>query len=315
MIDLRLIETFIQAARRENFSEAARALGVSPGAVSQNIKALEDRLATRLFARTTRQVRLTPEGRRFLMRCAPAVEALGEAAIALQDDQAAFRGTLRVTSTTAFGRAHVLPALMEYQAQHPELSVELSLSDGFVDLVAEEFDLAIRAGVLPDSDYIARLLLPVTPMIVAAPAYLDMAGQPAQLDDLAQHRLIGMRSNPSQRVFAWELAAKDGHDTRRHDIAPDIIVNDPEAVAIAVAKGAGIGQLGSNLALPLIQGGQAVHLFPDRVIQSRGIYAVYPSKRFVPLKLSGFIEHLAQVLSQRADLVVHPAPSAPNGSA
>lgn len=202
MIDLRLIETFVEAARRESFSAAARALGVSPGAVSQNVRTLEDRLEARLFTRTTRQVRLTAEGRRFLDRCAPALEALTEAAAELREERAAVRGRLRITSTTAFGRAHVLPALVAFQDLHPELEAELSLTDGFVDIVAEGFDLAIRAGVLPDSYLVARLLLPVTPMLCAAPAYLAVRGGPASLDDLADHRLIGMRSTPSQRVFA-----------------------------------------------------------------------------------------------------------------
>lgn len=304
MIDLRLIETFIIAARRESFSGAAKALGVSPGAVSQNIKTLEERLSTRLFTRTTRQVKLTPEGQRFLQRCAPAAEALSDAATALQEGHAAFRGTLRVTSTTAFGRAHVLPALTAFQQLHPELTVELSLTDGFVDLVAEEFDLAIRAGILPDSDYIARMLLPVTPMVCASPDYLEKAGTPHSLEALAQHRLIGMRSTPSQRVFAWEFSKTGSRETQRVEITPSIVVNDPEALALAVADGAGIGQLGSNLALPLIAAGNAVHLFPEHTIQSRGIYAVYPTKRYAPLKLTSFIEYLADTLSNRPDLVL-----------
>ncbi len=304
MIDLRLIETFIQAARRESFSGAAKAIGVSPGAVSQNIKALEDRLATRLFTRTTRQVKLTPEGQRFLQRCAPAVEALNEAAITLQEDRAAYRGTLRVTSTTAFGREHVLPALTTFQEMHPELSVELSLTDGFVDLVAEEFDLAIRAGILPDSDYIARLLLPITPMVIAAPQYLDAHGVPETIEDIQNHKLVGMRSNPSQRVFDWEFLGEGGSGVERLSINPTIVVNDPAALAQALAAGAGIGQVGSNLAVPLVRSGAAVHLFADRTVQSRGLYAVYPSKRYAPAKLTGFIEHLAQSLSERADLVL-----------
>lgn len=248
---------------------------------------------------------MTPEGQRFLQRCAPAVEALSDAATALQEDHAAFRGTLRVTSTTAFGRAHVLPALARFQELHPELTVELSLTDGFVDLVAEEFDLAIRAGILPDSDYIARLLLPVTPMVCASPEYLQKTGTPETIDALTPHRLIGMRSNPSQRVFAWEFAETEAQETRRLEIAPCIVVNDPEALAIAVADGSGIGQLGSNLALPLIAAGKAVHLFFTETVQSRGIYAVYPTKRYAPLKLTGFIEYLTETLAHRPELVLN----------
>ena len=300
MIDLRLIETFIQAARLESFSAAAKVVGVSPGAVSQNIKALEDRLQARLFTRTTRQVKLTPEGRRFLQRCAPAVEALSDAARELREDRAAYRGRLRVTSTSAFGRAHVLPALTSFHALHPELTVELSLSDDFIDLVGEEFDLAIRGGILPDSDYIARLLLPVTPLVCASPSYLVSNGTPSTIAALDEHCLIGMRSNPSQRVFAWEFA--DGDAIKRLDIDPKIIVNDPEALALAAADGAGIAQIGSNIALPLIKDGRLTPTLRELTIQSRGIYAVYPSKRYAPAKLTGFIEYLAARLGERPDL-------------
>jgi DNA-binding transcriptional LysR family regulator len=312
MLDLRLIETFIQAARRESFSAAARALGVSPGAVSQNIKALEERLATRLFARTTRQVRLTREGQRFLMRCAPALEALADAATELQEDRAAYRGTLRITSTTAFGRAHVLPAVITFRKLHPELEVELSLSDGFVDIVAEEFDLAIRGGILPDSDYIARLLLPVAMMVVASPTYLDEFGTPETPEALADHALIGMRSNPSQRIFAWEFA--DDAEVRRQEIEPALVLNDPEAISLAAASGAGIAQLGSNIAIPLIRSGALRHLLQETMIRSRGLYAVYPSKRFSPAKLTSFVEHLTATLADCSDLTWSGRPeSLPNG--
>lgn len=303
MIDLRLIETFIQAARRESFSAAAKALRVSPGAVSQNIKSLEEQLQTRLFTRTTRQVKLTPEGERFLQRCAPAVEALETAAKEIQQEREAFRGRLRITSTTAFGRDEILPLIASFQAEHPELEIELSLSDGFVDLVAEEFDLAIRGGILPDSDYIARLLVPVTPLVCASPDYLDRHGAPQSVEDLKGHRLIGMRSNPSQRVFAWEFTGSTSGDTRRVEIAPTAIMNDPASAARAAAVGMGITQVGSNVALPLIKAGKLSVLFPETAIQSRGLYAVYPSKRFAPKKLTAFVDHLVEAFAHRADLV------------
>ncbi|MEM9872603.1 MAG: LysR family transcriptional regulator [Pseudomonadota bacterium] len=303
MIDLRLIETFIQAAHRESFSAAAKALRVSPGAVSQNIKSLEDQLQTRLFTRTTRQVKLTPEGQRFLQRCAPAVEALETAATEIQQEREAFQGRLRITSTTAFGRDEILPLIASFQAEHPELEVELSLSDGFVDLVAEEFDLAIRGGILPDSDYIARLLVPVTPLVCASPDYLARHGAPQSVKDLNGHRLIGMRSNPSQRVFAWEFTGSTPGETQRVEIAPTAIMNDPASAARAAALGMGITQVGSNVALPLIKVGKLTVLFPETAIQSRGLYAVYPSKRFAPKKLTAFVDHLVEAFSHRADLV------------
>lgn len=305
MIDLRLIETFIQAARRESFSGAARALRVSPGAVSQNIKSLEDQLQTRLFTRTTRQVKLTPEGQRFLQRCAPAVEALESAAGAIQEEREAFQGRLRITSTTAFGRREILPLIASFQAEHPELEIELSLSDGFVDLVAEEFDLAIRGGVLPDSEYIARLLVPVTPLVCASPSYLDQHGRPKTTGDITKHRLIGMRSNPSQRVFAWEFATKKAGETERVEIKPQTILNDPESTARAAALSMGLAQVGSNVVLPLVQRGELEIMLEDRAVQTRGLYAVYPSKRYAPIKLRAFVDHLVAAFCERSDIVFH----------
>ncbi|WP_375573096.1 LysR family transcriptional regulator [Ahrensia marina] len=305
MIDLRLIETFIQAARRESFSGAAKALRVSPGAVSQNIKSLEDQLQTRLFTRTTRQVKLTPEGQRFLQRCAPAVEALEAAAGAIQEEREAFQGGLRITSTTAFGRAEILPLIAAFQAEHPDLEIELSLSDGFVDLVAEEFDLAIRGGVLPDSEYIARLLVPVTPLVCASPSYLDQHGRPKTTGDITKHRLIGMRSNPSQRVFAWEFATKKAGETERVEIKPQTILNDPESTARAAALSMGLAQVGSNVVLPLVQRGELEIVLEDRAVQTRGLYAVYPSKRYAPIKLRAFVDHLVAAFSERSDIIFH----------
>lgn len=305
MIDLRLIETFIQAARRESFSAAAKALRVSPGAVSQNIKSLEDQLQTRLFTRTTRQVKLTPEGQRFLLRCAPAVEALEAAAGAIQEEREAFQGRLRITSTTAFGRSEILPLIASFQNEHPELQIELSLSDGFVDLVAEEFDLAIRGGVLPDSEYIARLLLPVTPLVCGSPSYLDAHGRPGTIAEIAKHRTVGMRSNPSQRVFAWEFASKKKGQTQTVEIRPSAILNDPESTAKAAVLGMGLAQVGSNVVLPLVREGKLEIVLDDHALQTRGLYAVYPSKRFAPIKLRAFVDHLVQALSERSDIVFH----------
>jgi LysR family transcriptional regulator, regulator for bpeEF and oprC len=305
MIDLRLIATFIQAARLESFTAAARALGVSPGAVSHNIKALEEQLRTRLFQRTSRQVKLTPEGQRYLQRCGPAIEALSHAADDLAADRDAFRGILRISSTTGFGRAHVLPLAVAFQKRHPELEIEVSLSDQFVDLVAEEFDLAIRGGILPENEYISRLILPVTPLVCASPAYFAEHGMPNNLQALTDHRLVGMRSNPSQRVFAWEFAAPK--TIERLEIAPAFVVNDPEGAALAAVSGAGVAQVGSNIVLPMVADGRLELALTDRAAQTRGLYAVYPSRRFASSKLKAFIQFLAEAFAQRPDLVFRPS--------
>jgi DNA-binding transcriptional LysR family regulator len=300
--DLRLVATFVEAARRLSFSDAAKALGLTPGSVSQNIKNLEEQLGVRLFARTTRQVRLTPEGARYLARCAPALEALAEAEGAVREEREALSGRLRVTSTTAFGRTHLLPVVAGFMAAHPAIEVELSLSDRFVDLVAEGFDVAIRGGVLPVNEYVSRLVLPVTMLVCASPAYAARHGLPGTPDDLARHRLIGMRSNPSQEVLPWEFAAPGG-GVQRLEIGPSLVVNDPEGVASAAAAGIGLAQAGSNVVLPKVAAGSLVLALTDRAVRSRGLYAVYPSRRLMPRRLTAFVSAVADAFAQRPDLV------------
>ncbi len=299
--DLRLVATFVEVARRLSFSGAARALGLTPGSVSLNIRHLEERLGVRLLARTTRQVRLTPEGARYLARCAPALEALAEAEGAVREERAALTGRLRVTSTTAFGRTHLLPVIAGFTAAHPGVEVELSLSDRFVDLVAEGFDLAIRGGVLPVNEYVSRLILPVAMLVCAAPAYAARHGLPRTPEEIGAHRLIGLRSNPSQEVFAWEFADAAAGVTRR-PIAPAFVVNDPEGAALAAAAGMGLAQVGSNIVLPKVAAGGLVLALEDHAVRARGLYAVWPSRRFVPRRLTAFVAAVADAFAARPDL-------------
>lgn len=300
-IDLRLIASFAQVARLASFSAAAKHLGVSAAAVSQNVKNLEARLGARLFARTTRRVGLTVEGRRFLEGCAPALDALNEAAATLRDERDGFSGTLRIASTTAFGRAHVLPVIAAFQAAHPDLRVELSLSDAVTDLIAEGFDLAVRAGVLKDSGYVSRLILPVTPVVCGSPAYLDKHGRPADVSQIADHRVVGMRLNTTKEILAWEFAGP-AKGIERLEIDPHFVVNDPEAAAVAAVEGMGLAQVGTNIALPKVREGKLEIVLADRAVRSRGIYAVYPSRKFLPKRVSAFVSALALTFSERADL-------------
>lgn len=312
--DLRLVTTFVEAARRLSFSAAAKALGLTPGSVSQNIRHLEEQLGVRLLTRTTRQVRLTAEGARYLARCAPALEALGEADAAVREEHETLAGRLSVTSTTAFGRAHLLPVIAGFMQTHRAIEVELSLSDQFVDLVAEGFDCAVRGGILPENEYISRLILPVTPLVCASPAYAAAHGLPSSLADLPAHRLIGMRSNPSQQVLGWEFAAPGG-GVQRIEIAPALAVNDPEGVGLAAAASIGLGQVGSNVVLPLVAAGRLVLALTEHAVRSRGLYIIYPSRRFMPRRLTLFVQAMADAFAQRADLVWQPAAAAPTRQA
>ncbi len=300
-MELRLIETFVEAARRQSFSAAARSLQISPGAVSQNVKSLEDRLGARLFTRTTRSVRLTPEGQRYFQRIEPAMKALGSAADALAEERDEMQGWVRISSTTAFGRSEVIPLVEAYMREYPRVRVDLSLSDQFVDLVTEGFDFAVRGGVLPVNDYVSRLLLPVTPLVVASPAYAKVVGLPQRIDDIGNHRCVAMRSNPTQKVFGWEF--KRGKLPIQVDIDACFIVNDPQAAADAAAAGIGLAQVGSNVVLPMVRASSLVVALQQHATASRGIYAVYPTRRYLPKRVSRLIEFMATRLAERADLI------------
>lgn len=299
-MDLRLIEVFVEAARRQSFSAAARTLEVTPAAVSQNIKSLEDRLGARLFTRTTRSVRLTDEGRRYFERIEPALASLSSAAEALAEERDEMRGPIRITSTTAFGRTQVLPVLQAFMAEHPRVEIEMNLSDQFVDLVVEGFDFGIRAGVLPENDYISRLLLPITRLVCASPDYAARRGLPQRIEDVPRHPSIGMRSNPSQRLFPWEFVR--GRLPLSIDVASRFVVNDPQAAGEAAALGFGIAQVGSNVVLPLVAQGRLVTCLEKYTRPSRGMYAVYPSRRYLPKRVSTLLDALVQHFSERVDL-------------
>jgi DNA-binding transcriptional LysR family regulator len=306
-MDLRLVESFVEAAKRGGFSTAARALRISPAAVSQNIRRLEDQLGTRLFERTTRQVRLTDDGARFLERCAPALESLKEASVFLAEERDSVEGVLRITATTAFGRQHVLPLLPDFLSRYPKVDFDIQLNDGFADLIADRFDLGIRGGTLPENQYISRLLLPLTRLVCAAPSYIAKFGRPRRIADLPAHKLIGMRSNPSQKVFSWAFQQSDGTETSI-DIAPQLVVNEPEAASIAAMAGLGIAQIGSNVVLPHIAAGRLELLLPETAVRTGGLYAVWPSRRFTPRKVRAFVDFLIEHFSHNTELVFAPVP-------
>jgi DNA-binding transcriptional LysR family regulator len=300
-MELKLIETFVEAARRQSFSQAAKTLGVSPAAVSHNIKSLESQLGARLFSRTTRSVRLTEQGLRYFQRIEPALSALSSAASALAEERDEMQGIVRVTSTTAFGRSELIPLFAQFMHENPRVQIDLSLSDLFVDLVSDGFDFAARGGILPVNDYISRLLVPVTPLVIASPAYALKHSLPKRIEDIHQHRCIGMRSNPTQQTFGWEF--KRANLPLKIDVEASFTVNDPLGAAHAAANGIGLAQVGSNVVLPMVRTKQLVVALPEFAHSTRGLYAVYPSRRFVPKRVSKLIDFIAHALSERTDLV------------
>jgi DNA-binding transcriptional LysR family regulator len=183
------LEAFVRVAETQSFSEAARRLRSSKSAISRNVSALESELGARLFNRTTRSLNLTEAGRAYFERVSRILADLDDADRALGQLQASPRGRLQVSAPMSFGFLHLAPAMPEFLARFPEVDVDLSLNDRFVDVVDEGFDAALRIGALPDSSLMARRIAPIRRTLCASPDYFRRRGTPQAPEDLKAARM------------------------------------------------------------------------------------------------------------------------------
>jgi LysR family transcriptional regulator, regulator for bpeEF and oprC len=243
MDTLRAAVVVLRVAEAGSFAGAARALGVTPAAIARLVGRFEATHGARLFRRSTRALSLTPDGERFLAEVRGPALALAAAASRL-GAPVGVAGTVRVTAAVSLAPT-LLQALASLMERYPALRVELALDDHFADLGGGRWDLAVRiAPRIADASLLARRLAPLPLVTLAAPAYLARHGMPLTPDDLAKHRLIGLRFPATGRVMPWLFRAPGG--TRR--LQPDfaLTVDGSDALRAATVLGAGIGQAGSE---------------------------------------------------------------------
>jgi DNA-binding transcriptional LysR family regulator len=263
--------------------------------MSRQIAALEARLGTRLFQRTTRQISLTEAGARYLERTRRILADLDEAERAAQSERAEPSGRLSVTAPLIFGRLHVAPLLARFVQRHPKVSVELALSDRFVNLVEEGHDLAIRIGHLPDSQLIARRFGETRRALVASPAYLAKAGIPQHPNDLAGHDTIAFM--PGTPPFDWHFSEAGGD--LKVGLAPRFLTNSGDtAIALAI-DGVGIARVLYYQVRDAVSQGRLVEVLALFAPEPMPIHAVYPSARFLSGKVRAFVELMAEVADWR----------------
>jgi len=281
------LEIFARVVTAESMSAAGREMGLSPAVVSKRMRRLEDRLGTRLLQRTTRQIALTEAGQGFYERVVAILASIEEAESFVTRRSTTARGTLKVTAPTSFGRMHVAPHLGPFLAANPELTLNLQLNDEFVDIVGEGFDVAIRIAELTASSHVARRLAPVHRVLCASPDYLARHGRPETLADLEKHACLS-----PQQQDGWRLDGPDGPVVIRPS-AP-IRTNSSEVVREAVVAGFGIALRSTWDVGPELSSGRLEVVLPDyRGARGVAVHAVYPSRRFLPLKVRVFIDHLA----------------------
>jgi DNA-binding transcriptional LysR family regulator len=289
MTNLGDLEIFSRVIAMGSMSAAGRVLGLSPAVISKRVKRLEERLGTRLFQRTTRQISLTEAGQGFYERIVGILAGIEEAEAFVSGRSGAARGMLRVSAPTSFGRMHIAPHLKTFMDSHPELAVNLVLTDDFSDIVGDGYDLAIRIGELSDSSLVARRLTPVRRVLCAAPGYIARHGTPSSLADLARHICL-----PPHIQDVWRLEGADGHVTYRPQ--GPLSTNSSEVVREAVLSGMGVALRSTWDVGQALKSGDLVQVLPEYEGSKNVVLsAVYPSRQFLPVKVRLFIDYLADL--------------------
>ncbi|MBN8490223.1 MAG: LysR family transcriptional regulator [Burkholderiales bacterium] len=286
-------------ADARSFTTAAARLEVSPQAVSQAIKSLEARLGVRLFHRTTRSVSLSEAGERLWARAGPALTDLFEATESVQEFRNRPVGVLRLGISRPAFTSWLQSALADFHAAFPEIRLELSFDDGFVDIVAQGLDCGVRLGDAVAQDMVSVKVSASEPVaIVGSPDYLKRRGVPRKLADLAWHDCILFRLPSTGTVYRWELV--DDGKAVEMEVAGPVIVNDTAAMLDCARAGLGLAYVLEGTATEPLRSGALVKVLPSAVPVLPGFHLYYPSRRQLPLKLRCFIDFMTERLRQKA---------------
>jgi len=284
------LQVLVQAARGGSLTAAAGALGITPAAASATLKRLETQLGTRLFERSTRAMRLTPQGQRLLDYASRAFELLAEGQAQATADRGALVGALRVAAPSDLARSLLLPWFGEFLAAHPGVRLVLSVGDRPLDVLRDEVDVALRYGALADSRLVARLLATARPVLCASPGYLQHHPAPRVPQDLLAHNCLAFErgGRPHRR---WRFAQR-GQWTEVA-VQGDRSVDDASLARLWALAGAGLVfksllDLRQDLA-----GGALVPLLADWDTEPYPLHALLPSGRFVPARVRALVDFLA----------------------
>jgi DNA-binding transcriptional LysR family regulator len=279
---------FLAVARERSFTRAAAKLGVSPSALSHTIRKLEERLGVRLLTRTSRSVSTTEPGERLLKRVGASFDQVADELAQLTELRDKPAGTLRVTTGDQPAESILMPALAKLLPLYPDLSVELMVDNGFVDIVAERFDAGVRLGETLAQDMIAVRIGPDLQMAIAgSPRYLKTHGVPHTPDDLGNHNCINLRHQARGGNSVWDLE-KDGRAVNVR-VEGQLVVNDIAVVRQAAVEGVGLCYLPRDYLQAEIDAGDLVPVLEEWCPPFPGYYLYYPSRRQQSPALAAFI--------------------------
>lgn len=287
------LESFVRSAEAGSFSAAARRLALTPAAVSRNVARLESNLGVRLFQRSTRRVKLTEEGERFLQAVQGGLESIQGAIAAMSTKSGQPAGTLKISMAPGFGRDYILPLLPDFLSRFPALQVDWHLDNRKVDLIADGFDAAIAGGFDLTPGVVARELARVHMVVVAAPSYMKERKEPKDPNELAEWDWIGMRSVQHGRVRNRMLKNRSGREVTL-EFPARIVINDPEGVTQACLMGLGVAMLPMPHALPYLESGMLNRLLPQWHWDDGPISIYFPGQRLLPAKTRAFVDFVVQ---------------------
>ena len=299
MDKFKALETFVSVATRGSLTAAAQAEGVAPALMGRRIDALEEQLGVKLLVRTTRRITLTHEGSAFLEDCQRLLADLANAEASVSAGGVKASGHLRITAPAGFGRRHVAPLVPRFLAQHPEVTVSLNLSDRVVDLAGEGYDCAVRVGDLPDSSLVSVRLADNRRLCVATPQYLRRRGLPQQPSDLMRHDCLTLSSDASQtRGWAFRVprssseGGAESHELLHLRPGGPLDCSDGQVLHDWCLAGLGIAWRSTWEVEAEIARGTLVAVLEEFAAPPNGIYAVFPQRKHLALRVRLWIDFL-----------------------
>ena len=300
-MELDELRIFARVAELASFSRAAEQLGLAKGRVSTAVRQLEVRVGARLLQRTTRNVRLTPDGERFLERSKELLTEAEQLHAMFRPAASGLTGRLRIDLPNSLARDLIVPRLPEFLAAHPQLEIGISTTDRRVDLVHEGFDCVLRVGALADADIVARTIGYMRMCNAASPAYLKRHGTPRTLADLARHRIVHYTSALASRDAVWDYRDPIDGVVRAQPMRADVTVNGTDAYDAAAIAGLGIYQAPAIHVRALVASGHLVEVMPEHVAPAMPVSLLYAHRRQLAPRVQAVMAWLQAVVAPRLD--------------
>ena len=290
---------FVKVVEHGSFISAARVLRLPKTSVSRKVQELEERLGAQLLHRTTRKLGLTEAGTIYFEHCQQIARQLDEAESAVGQLQGGPRGWLRVTAPYSIGITWIAPLLSEFYARHPDLKVEMVLTQEPLDLIAKEIDVGLRVGNLPDSNLAARRLAVFRTQVYARPLYLERHSEPSHPDELPGHRALAMHKSRNNGDYTWTLG--DGERFSDYKVNPVLVANDPGPLISALLGGEGLMLASDVTAKPYAEQGHVRRVLAGWTGPEVDFNAVFSRGRVPSPKVRAFVDFLVERLNFDAD--------------